>query len=102
MSARIIDSNGNVEELSDREFFARLFGHPPMTPEQRAQHHRDRDAWIDRYKADTKRELAELQECIGATREVLREQRERDMAALKALPPLKFEVVSLKRNRRAA
>jgi hypothetical protein len=91
--ARTIDQNGNIEELGEREFFTRVFGHPPLTPEQRAQQRADHEAWIERYKDETKRELAELQERIDATRQVLRDQRERDMEALKALPPLKFEVM---------
>jgi hypothetical protein len=33
--ARIIDQFGNVEEVSDREFYTRIFGRPPRTKEQR-------------------------------------------------------------------
>ena len=36
MTARIIDQHGNVEEATNREFFTRVFGHPPRTPEQKA------------------------------------------------------------------
>jgi hypothetical protein len=33
--AHIIDEFGNAETVSGNEFFARVFGHPPRTKEQR-------------------------------------------------------------------
>lgn len=47
MTARIINSRGNVEELSDEAFYARLFGHP-LTKEQRLAEHQ---AEVERYIA---------------------------------------------------
>jgi hypothetical protein len=102
MTARMIDQFGNVEEVSDATFFERVFGHPRLTKEQREQHQRDRDAWIERYKEETKRELRELQERCDRLREIAREQRHRDMEAVKALPPLEFKVITLADDKREA
>jgi hypothetical protein len=35
MTARFIHADRTVEEVSDREFYTRLFGHPPRTKAER-------------------------------------------------------------------
>jgi predicted dehydrogenase len=37
LRAHIIDEFGNVETVSSNEFFARVFGHPPLTKQQRLE-----------------------------------------------------------------
>jgi hypothetical protein len=46
MTSSIIDSHGNVEELSDAAFYERAFGHAPRTKAERL---REWQADIERY-----------------------------------------------------
>lgn len=62
MTARIITNLG-VEEMSDRAFFARVFGHAPKT---KAEKEAERQAAMVKHRAECRRELEETRDRLCA------------------------------------
>jgi hypothetical protein len=63
MTARFIHSDGTVEETSKRDFFTRIFGHPPRS---NAEWESEKRRSIAKLEAEHQRELMELRRRILA------------------------------------
>lgn len=87
MTARIITNEG-VKELSDREFYARIFGHPPRTKEQKAAQWQAR---CEKYADMIERggEWAVPPPCLRDARRIVQERAEQQLTETASDPLLK-------------